>query len=59
MPHSKTEIDAFLHSCFFAVLSYQDGEALKSDVFIFSHHIDGKFYLSTRKTAENYQAMKN
>jgi nitroimidazol reductase NimA-like FMN-containing flavoprotein (pyridoxamine 5'-phosphate oxidase superfamily) len=57
MPYSKKHIDSFLRDCFFAVLSYRDGAQLKSDLMVFSHHIDGTFYLITRQSSEGFHGI--
>lgn len=57
MPHSKQEIDTFLRSAFFAVLNFQQDNALQSELMVFSHHIDGSFYLTTRKTPDNFDSI--
>ncbi|MDH4127218.1 MAG: pyridoxamine 5'-phosphate oxidase family protein [Spirochaetota bacterium] len=57
MMHTKDEIDQFLRGAFFAVLTYPGAEGLISQLMIFSHSVDGEFYLVSQNEKSLFEPL--
>ncbi len=55
MIHTKIEIDQFLRKAFFGVLTFPYKDGLESQLMIFSHNVDGEFYLSSQNNKEIFK----
>lgn len=55
--HSKNDIDLFFKKAFFAVLTYPSSEGLLSQLMIFSHTVDGGFFLASQNDKELFNSL--